>query len=121
MSGGTKNRNRDPKLRVALLNPCSVCNKPLLIRDLISDNNLDILALTETFQLTDSVVAELLPPGYGIAYNLRLNGRKGGGVALVHRDNINCSTLEKYNLESFQAITVKLTLPSTVIHVCVVD
>ena len=48
----------------------------MLIRDLIVDEKLDVLALTETFQLTDSVIGELLPPGYDIAYNLRNDGRR---------------------------------------------
>ena len=47
------------------------CNKALLIRDVIVDEQVYILVLTEAFMLNDSVIAELLPNGYNIVYNLR--------------------------------------------------
>ena len=104
-------------IKIGLLNPCSACNKPLLIRDYITSNQLDILALTETFQLTDSVISQLLPDGYDILYNLRDNGKKGGGVALIHKEIYRCSILEKYNRPSLDAILIKLKVESKVMHI----
>ena len=107
-------------LKVGVLNPCSACNKALLIRDLIVDEKLDILSLTETFQLNDSIIAELLPPGYNIVYNLRNDGRRGGGVAVIYRQELKCCTINTYNLSTLEAITARLTLASKTLHLCVV-
>jgi hypothetical protein len=109
----------DEGIKIGLLNPCSVCNKALLIRDLINTDDLDILALTEVWQPTDPILSQLVPDGYNVVLNLRCDGRKGGGVAVVHRDNIKCSILEKYNFPSLDAILVKLIASGKVFHLCV--
>ena len=107
-------------LKIGSINPCSACNKALLIRDFIEDEELDVLAVTETFQLNDSVVAELLPPGYNIVYHLRSDGRRGGGVALIYRQGLKCCTLNSYSLKTLEAITVRVTLPRKTLNISVV-
>ena len=107
-------------IRVCLLNPCSACNKALVIRDFIIDHTLDVLALTEVWGLTDSVIADLLPAGYEIVYNLRNDGRRGGGVAVISRTELKVKTVSSYSQKSFDAILVKLSTASKVINISVV-
>ena len=121
----TPNRSKISKqpelnIKVGLLNARSVCNKALSVRDLIATNEIDILTLTETFNITDSVVSELLPEGYAIAFNLRDDGRKGGGVAIIYREEMKCSILGKYNNPTLDGILVKLNISSTIVNICII-
>ena len=78
--------------RLSLLNARSACNKETVIRDTITEHNLDLLALTETWITTKNesrVTSGLLPEGYKIICRHRKQCR-GGGVALVHRSTIKC-------------------------------
>ena len=45
-------------VHVCLLNARSINNKSLIIKDVVVDNNIDILALTETWLRADSIVKE---------------------------------------------------------------
>ena len=47
-------------LRIGSLNPCSSCNKALLVWKLIVDEELNVLAHTETFKLASSPILWLL-------------------------------------------------------------
>ena len=76
-----KQPSKSSDLKLCLLNPCSACNKALVIRDFIIENNLDVLALTEVWGLSDSVIADLLPVGFDektavVVVVLRLSPRK---------------------------------------------
>ena len=52
--------------KMGILNARSVCNKALAIMNLVLDNDLDILAITETWLRNGDTAtpAELKPPGY---------------------------------------------------------
>ena len=107
-------------IKIGLLNPCSVCNKALLIRDYIIDNCLDVLAITEVWSLTDSVIAELKPEGYDIKYNLRNDGRKGGGVALICKNSLKLNELSKFNFKSYEAILASFKVNAQFVYVFLV-
>ena len=110
-------------LKCGTLNPWSACNKALHIRDLIIEENLDLLAITETYQITPSIQAKLLPPNYGIAYNPResKSKSKGGGCALIYRkESITCGIVKKYNSDNCEGFHAKLTLPHTCVNVVVI-
>ncbi|KAK3086528.1 hypothetical protein FSP39_019678, partial [Pinctada imbricata] len=75
--------------RLFTLNCRSVKNKSISISDFIVSNDIDILAVTETWLGTDVdqiVLKELIPDGYTIYHKPRLD-RKGGGVAIIGRQN----------------------------------
>ena len=93
---------RSANLRIAFLNPWSVCNKPGQIRDLIIDEDLDVLALAETWlwgtPQDNVILSDLLPNGYCIKNNARKN-RRGGGTAIIHRESLkirSTPTSERY-------------------------
>ena len=60
--------------------PLFACNT-----DFIVSQNIDVLALTETWLCCgdNAVLNELLPPGYDIRHVDR--ERRGGGVALIYK------------------------------------
>ena len=71
----------------ALLNSRSINGKGDSIHELITDNNLDFLDLTETWCTDKSSVSLgfITPPGYTIQHTNRES--RGGGVALIYRDS----------------------------------
>ncbi|KAK2191112.1 hypothetical protein NP493_61g05039 [Ridgeia piscesae] len=75
-------------LRAAVLNTRSACelDKCQQIQDLITENQLDICSLTETwFNPSHITVKAVVPPGYTMKHIPRANAR-GGGVAIIFRD-----------------------------------
>lgn len=86
----TYNINETVKLHSCVLNARSVCNKACEIYELLSENSLDLLFITETWLQQDgngTVIHDMLPDGYNILHQPRI-GRRGGGTAVIHRDNL---------------------------------
>lgn len=78
-------------MKLSVLNCRSVKNKSLSINDFVVSNDIDILAITETWlgsTVDGSVMKELVPSGYKILYKSR-NDRRGGGIALLFKTNID--------------------------------
>ena len=78
------------RISLISLNARSVKNKSTSICDLMLSNNADILALTETWLGTSvdkPVISENTPNGYSIHQIVR-NGKTGGGIAVIHKSNI---------------------------------
>ena len=101
-----------------MLNTRSVVNKAPLLHSLIADNDLSILALTETWIKTDDPPAiknDPAPPGYRITHVHRENADKtrGGGLAVIHQDSINVSP-RSHNIvhSSFEFQLVNIGLKS---------
>ena len=70
------------------LNIRSLKNKTTSLFDFIVSQNLDDLALTETWLCNSKfILYELLPTGYDIRHVDR--GRRGGGVALIYTKDIS--------------------------------
>ena len=77
------------------LNVRSIVNKSALFDDYINKWKADLFAITETW-LSDndsSVCYEITPLGYKLFHCPR-SDRRGGGTALLFRDNINVCKLE---------------------------
>ena len=79
---------------MAFLNPWSLVNKTTAIYDLIVSNNLDVLAVAESWLKSkdntkpDRVYYhELLPVSHQMIHMPRPNGR-GGGIAIIHHKSI---------------------------------
>src|SRR6266446_9418642 len=82
------------------------CDKPTLLRELISDQNLDILTLSETWLTKDtlpSVLNSLTPLNYSILHIPRPADKIGGGVAIIYRSFLK-ATIIPYNqtIKSFE-------------------
>jgi len=108
-------------LRYGQLNAQSVsatpqADKPMLIQNLIHDEGMDILALSETWLKPDSLpstVNSITPDGYSCINVPRMNGR-GGGVAFVFRSVFKFCQIRwpNFNFSSFEFVGAKLCLSS---------
>ncbi len=78
----------------ALLNTHSLYGKGTLLSDIMIERNLDLLFLTETWQMPDDFIELnlLTPPGYSYLTKPRLTGR-GGGLAVVFKNNYKTTKL----------------------------
>ena len=90
-------------LTVCTLNARPIANKSALFVDYINDCKADLCAITETWLSDqDSAVGnETTPPSYKLFHCPR-SDRRGGGTALLFRDNINVCKLESGSRNSFE-------------------
>jgi len=105
-------------IKMGLINARSVVNKTAPIHDMIKDNRFDLLAVTETWVNSDSPEVQkrdVAPEGYSITHAHRdrsHNGGKkhrGGGVALIHREDIRIKVLPSPSVvTSFEILLVKI-------------
>jgi len=107
------------KLRFAHLNARSVfgspsVDKPTLIQNYITDGNIDILALSETWLRPDSLPAtvnSITPESYCCMHVPRPHGL-GGGVAFIYRSSFEFRQITVGNFLSCEVIAAKLILNS---------
>src|SRR5579872_6197419 len=109
-----------PSINLAHLNTRSVSsitaelNKSAALLDFISDKNIDILALSETWLTSDSPLSTLnsiTPLNYSFFHEPRLNAT-GGGVGIIFRSCYNMTKISLPTFTSFEAICTRLTFPS---------
>ena len=109
-------------LKVALLNIRSVHNKVTYVVETLSELDLDILCLTETWLLpTDlGVVQAALQRSYSVFHVPRLSGT-GGGVAIVHSTALTIRQEEiTLQFTACEIIRAKFTSHSETVHLIVV-
>ena len=79
-----------------LLNARSVKNKSFIIKDFVVDNNIDILAITEMWLQADIsnqiTVNNICPTGF-VLHHLPRTGHRGGGVALLYKNQFRLKKL----------------------------
>ncbi|XP_067025693.1 uncharacterized protein [Acropora muricata] len=85
-------RNNNPVIHHSdflLFNSRSIVNKALELKDFAVDNNVDFMAITETWLKSDvnnnNTIGEFCPTGYKFLHQPRETGR-GGGVGLLVKD-----------------------------------
>ena len=108
-----------------LLNVRSAVHKAALIHDVTADSNLDALVLTETWVTSDApdaIKLDVAPPGYQVIHQPRgsSSDKRGGGVAIVHRDCITVRPIDVGKPSEFEVLATRLTTQPTV-HVTVVS
>ncbi len=86
----------------ALLNCRSISDKAPYLNEFITDNSLDILFLTETWQVPDDFLQLniLTPHGFKYLSRPRLHGR-GGGLAVIYRDNLRITQLDFHDTDTW--------------------
>ena len=103
-----------------LVNACSVVHKAAPLHDLIADRKLDVLAVTETWMTTDApdtIKLDTAPKGYQVVHQPRGSSadKRGGGVAIVHRDTIAARPLDVGQPSEFEVLAARLTLHVSVV------
>jgi hypothetical protein len=86
-------------------------------------NNADILALTETWlgTLVDiPVISEITPNGYSI-HQIARNGKTGGGVAVIHKSNIELKrSKHSQTFSHFELLDCDAVVKSHNFRLCVI-
>ena len=92
-----------------LWNPCSLQSKLSDFLALLDDEDLDIVAVTETWMTCqhNNVTAELREKGYSI-YHFNRDGRRGGGVALVYKSSFRFISGKTFHSENFECIQISI-------------
>ena len=97
-------------VQLCLLNVISVKNKAMIMKDYVVDNDIDIMALAETWLRpgnTDDVeVGYLCPTGYRFLHVPRSHSR-GGGVGVLFKDNLNINSSMCDTFQSFEFMDVR--------------
>ena len=97
-------------INFAFLNTRSLCNTTLQVKDYVVENDIDLLAITETWLLDQDsyTTCELCPTGYMLHSVPRRS--RGGGVALLSKKALkvkNCSTAKR-KFKSFEYVELSL-------------
>ena len=94
IAGIETNRGPAAAVKMGLLNARSMVNKGSLVQDIIVSQNLDVLAVTETWITRDdpdAVKLDAAPADYIISHLPRPTATlrsRGGGVCIIHRNTI---------------------------------
>ena len=93
--------------KCSLVNSRSIREKTMDIREFILEHKLDFLFITETWlsgNSSDGVyISEVKPIGYTFS-NFPRTVRRGGGLALLHKDGIRVSSSRPKDYDSFEWI-----------------
>jgi exonuclease III len=99
-------------LSFALINARSIKNKTTALADYISENCVDVVAITETWLGRDGrdriIEGQVCPSGYSILHVPRSHG-KGGGVAVLYKSSLKVAQVACKVFDSFEHIEVKIS------------
>ena len=95
-------------LKFRVFNARSINNKSLQIKDYVVENDIDLLAISETWlksdENSDFVIRDICPSGYFFSHVPRPD-RTGGGIGLLYKGLIKIETLQPLNpLETHELI-----------------
>ena len=104
-------------IKCGLLNIRSICNKTkgVLVNEIISDNQLDIFCLTETWlrELEYVSLNTATPPSHTNTHIPRDTGlTRGGGVAAIFNSSLIINPRARSTFKSFESLVLSLSHPS---------
>lgn len=101
-------------LKCSLWNVCSMNNKLQELMEHLTDNNRDVIFLTETWLTSEknNITAEVKDYGYELLHKIRKNREKdrGGGVGALLKSTISGKQLISKDYHSFEHNVVKIPL-----------
>ena len=91
-------------IKAGLFNARSICNKTAGVFELLSDSNIDVCLLTETWlrKGDSSKIAEIKDLGYNIKHHSRAG--RGGGVAIAYKKHLKFTQRTTKAFKSFEHI-----------------
>ena len=98
--------------RFGLVNARSLANKTHILRDFFTSQGLDFLCVTETWLGTgdSACLTELSPPDCCYFNSPRASGRKGGGIAVVFKNDFKCRQISlQSSFTSFELCLFELS------------
>ena len=129
VSGFSGHSNDQPNSKLlnhvccALVNFQSIQTKSHQVKDYITDHDIDIFFITETWvhdNLRDSLIlSAATPPGYAYLSFPRLN-RRGGGIAVFHKKCLKINLLKEHHSDACEAIELAVKLGSNQLNVVIV-
>ena len=115
--------NGNKNIVIASLNARSVRNKTLEITDLITEQNIDVLAITQTWlkpgEKDQATRGDLCPPGYELLEKPRPKG-KGGGIAIIHKSSLKIQKVVTPSVDSFEILETLININSDIVRLGVV-
>ena len=93
---------------MCLLNVRSIYHKAIAISEYITDNNIDIFVMTESWMLKNNdsnrvIIDNLVPQGYKIIHNPRSKD-KGGDVGMVFKNTLYLQMQQSTSYLSFEYV-----------------
>ena len=97
--GGQPGSRTGPGVRIGHINAQSLAPKVDLVNSLLESEHLDLLCVSETWLKPEILSRLIVFPGYAMVRRDRAASTqdqrvRGGGVAIIHRDNIHCQVLQ---------------------------
>ena len=109
-----------PNIKFAMLNARSVKNKTAELVDYVVEHELDIVAICETWLSPDDAapIGQLTPRGFNLKHIPR-TGRRGGGVAVLFKNQLDVRILDTPNITSFEMIQMTMNHKQKTLHLIV--
>lgn len=96
----------------ALFNARSVCNKAVMLQELVLEKKIKLMAITETWlkEGDDAIITDLCPPNFNHYFKNRSSAKRsrGGGLAFLVSNEIKSEVLASESHETFESLTIKL-------------
>ena len=110
----TKVHNKTTNIIIGTINARSIVNKAANFHLTAAEEKLDVVAISETWvplDAPDAISHDFVRPGYNVINAPRLGGRRGGGLAIVYREDLKVTRVSpKIKLDTFEVLVVRITV-----------
>ena len=110
-------------MHLATINTRSICNKINQFQHYLLEKSIDVCAVTETWLKEDDEygLCEIPPLGFKIISKPRCDGRQGGGVVLIYKENYTISDHKINNNSKYMELSAfNLHIQGHVINLLVI-
>ena len=117
-SGGATSARQDAtdrqSIRIGHVNAQSLVPKVDVINKLLTSERLDLLCVSETWLTPETLSRFMVFPGYVMLRRDRASSThgqrvRGGGVAIIHRDNIQCQVIQTPETRLLETLWLSVT------------